>query len=64
MLGQLSAIAEFFRRTEPGSPLSYTLEEAVRRARMTLPDLLAEVVADERARGEILTALGIRPPQA
>ncbi|MDO9712940.1 type VI secretion system protein TssA [Paracraurococcus lichenis] len=64
MLRQLSTIADFFRRTEPTSPLSYTLEEAVRRARMSWPELLAEVVADERARGEILTALGIRPPQA
>ena len=63
LLRQLSAIAEAFRRTEPTSPLPYTLEEAVRRARMTWPELLAEVVADERARAEILTALGIRPPQ-
>ena len=55
-------IANFFRRTEPHSPLSYTLDEAVRRGRMTWPELLAEVVADMDARNSILTTLGIRPP--
>ena len=45
-LRALGEIADFFRRTEPHSPLSYTLDEAVRRGRMTWPELLAEVVAD------------------
>lgn len=34
-LRELDRIAEYFRRTEPHSPLAYTLEEAVRRGRMT-----------------------------
>jgi carbamoyltransferase len=54
-------VAEFFRRTEPHSPLSYTLEEAVRRGRMTLAELLAEVMPDEEARHAMLSRLGIRP---
>ena len=37
----LGEIANFFRRTEPHSPLSYTLDEAVRRGRMSWPELLA-----------------------
>ncbi len=61
-LRALGEIASFFRRTEPHSPLSYTLDEAVRRGRMTLPDLLAELVADTDARNAILNSLGIRPP--
>lgn len=61
-LRALTEIANFFRRTEPHSPLSYTLDEAVRRGRMTWPELLAEVVADMDARNSILTTLGIRPP--
>jgi len=61
-LRALGEIANFFRRTEPHSPLSYTLDEAVRRGRMTLPDLLAELVADTDARNAILNSLGIRPP--
>jgi type VI secretion system protein ImpA len=59
---QLERIAEFFRKTEPHSPLAYTLTDAVRRGRMPLPDLLAEVLGDETARTAMLTALGIRPP--
>ena len=55
-------VANFFRRTEPHSPLSYTLDEAVRRGRMTWPELLAEVVADTDTRNTILNTLGIRPP--
>jgi type VI secretion system protein ImpA len=63
-LRQLERLAEFFRRTEPHSPLAYTLEEAVRRGRMTLPELLEEVLGDESARTAMLTALGIRPQSA
>lgn len=61
-LRSLAAIADFFRRTEPLSPLSYTLQEAVRRARMNWPELLEEIVPDAGLRGQILTSLGIRPP--
>jgi type VI secretion system protein ImpA len=62
MLRELVRIAEFFKRTEPQSPLAYTLEEAVRRARLTWPELLAEVVGDEATRNGMLNMLGIRPP--
>jgi type VI secretion system protein ImpA len=61
-LHALGQIADFFRRSEPHSPLSYTLDEAVRRGRMTWPELLAEVVADTDTRNTILNTLGIRPP--
>jgi type VI secretion system protein ImpA len=61
-LRSLAAIAEFFRRTEPLSPLSYTLQEAVRRARMSWPELLEEIVPDMSLRAQILISLGIRPP--
>lgn len=63
-LRELGRIAEYFRATEPHSPLSYTLEEAVRRGRMTLPELLAEIIPDEEARGAMLSRLGIRPGAA
>ena len=36
MLKELGRIADYFRRTEPHSPLAYTLEEAVRRGRLHL----------------------------
>lgn len=60
-LKMLEQIAEFFQRTEPHSFLAYTLADAARRGRMTLPELLAEVLADDGARTAMLTALGIRP---
>jgi type VI secretion system protein ImpA len=58
----LGEIADFFRRTEPHSPLAYTLQEAVRRGRLTWPELLAEIVPDAAARAAILSSLGIHPP--
>lgn len=61
MLRQLGEIAAFFRRTEPQSPIALTLEEAVRRARLSWPDLLAEILPDEGTRQAMLIALGIRP---
>jgi type VI secretion system protein ImpA len=60
-LRQLDRIADYFRRTEPHSPLAYTLEEAVRRGRMSLEELLIEVLPDEDTRNGMLSRLGIRP---
>jgi len=61
-LKTLETIATFFRRTEPASPLAYTLDDAIRRAKLTWPELLEEVVPDANVRQAILTSLGIRPP--
>ncbi len=61
MLRELERIADFFRRTEPHSPLAYTLEEAIRRGRLTWPELLTEVVPDDKVRSAMLVMLGIRP---
>lgn len=59
-LAELVRIGAYFRKTEPHSPISYTLEEAVRRARMTLPELLAELAEDPTHIQRILMAAGIR----
>ncbi len=61
-LRQLSEIAGWFMRNEPGSPIGFTLEEAVRRARLGWPELVAELVADETARRSLLTSVGLKPP--
>ena len=58
-LRQLGEITAFFRRTEPHSPLAYTLEDAVRRARLSWPEWLEEVVPDQQQRQQILMRLGI-----
>ena len=62
MVALLAQIAEFFQRTEPHSPLAYTLKDAVRRGRMTWPELLEEMVPDPGLRSVILSSFGIRPP--
>lgn len=60
-LAELVRIAGYFRNTEPHSPISYTLEDAVRRARLTLPELLAELAEDPAHIQRILMAAGIKP---
>ena len=60
-LRDLDRIAEYFRRTEPHSPLAYTLDEAVRRGRMSFFELLAEVLPDADTRRGIFQRLGMRP---
>ena len=52
--------AEFFKRTEPHSPVSYTLEQAVRWGRMSLPELLEELIQDSSAREQLCKLVGIR----
>ncbi|WP_119459039.1 type VI secretion system protein TssA [Rhodospirillaceae bacterium SYSU D60014] len=59
----LLKVAEFFRQTEPHSPISYTLEEVVRRGRMPLPELLGELISDSEARRTFFLTAGIKPPQ-
>lgn len=59
----LERVASFFRRAEPHSPISYTIDEIVRRGRMPLSDLLTEVLPDETARHDVLRRLGIEPGQ-
>jgi len=60
-LKQLDEVAEFFRKTEPHSPVAYTLDEAMRRARLTWPEWLAEAVPDKQMRDAIRSRLGLRP---
>ena len=59
-LASLTEIADYFRRTEPQSPLAYTIDEAIRRGRLTWPELIAELVKDDQVRVNILTSLGIK----
>lgn len=63
-LRQLTEIAAWFKRNEPSSPIGFTLDEAVRRARLGWPELVAELVSDETARHSLLSSAGIKPPAA
>ena len=55
----LLRVADFFRRTEPHSPVSYALEQAVRWGRMPLPELLRDLVSEETVRENVFRRLGI-----
>ena len=59
-LAMLSEIADWFRKNEPQSPLAYTIDDAIRRGRLTWPELLAELVSDDATRRNILSSLGIK----
>ncbi|MBK1836604.1 type VI secretion system protein TssA [Azospirillum sp. YIM B02556] len=58
----LLQVADFFRKTEPHSPISYTLEEVVRRGRMSLQELLQELITDEEIRRQFFIASGAKAP--
>ena len=55
----LLKVSDFFKRTEPHSPISYNLNQAVKWGRMSLPELLGELIPDERAREEYCKLAGI-----
>jgi type VI secretion system protein ImpA len=57
----LLKVAEYFRKTEPHSPVSYSLEQAIRWTRMSLPELLAQLIPDESARNEYFRLTGVIP---
>ncbi len=59
----LLQVAEYFKRSEPHSPVAYALEQAVRWGRMPLPELLTELIPEQSARDQIFKIVGIKPPE-
>ncbi|TWU45186.1 hypothetical protein Q31b_03570 [Novipirellula aureliae] len=55
--------SEFFRKTEPHSPVSYMLQQAVRFGRMELPDLLQELITDEEVLKRFAERTGVEIKQ-
>ncbi|QDV25566.1 type VI secretion system protein TssA [Aureliella helgolandensis] len=60
-LQHLLRVADFFRKSEPHSPVSYALEQAVRWGRMPLPDLLQDLVSDSDVLAQVFKRMGIAP---
>ncbi|WP_413112323.1 type VI secretion system protein TssA [Thaumasiovibrio sp. DFM-14] len=56
---QLIKIADFFRQTEPHSPVSYSIDQIVRWCDMSLPELLAELIDSGDAREGYFRLVGI-----
>src|SRR5512135_344351 len=59
----LLKVAEYFRHAEPHSIVSYALEQVVHWGRLSLPELLTELIPDEAPRKNIFKQVGIKPPE-
>ncbi len=55
----LLEIGDYFLVNEPHSPISYLIKKVVRWGKMPLPDLLKELITDERVRNESFILTGI-----
>ncbi len=55
----LTAIASFFLRTEPHSPVGYLVERAIRWSRLSLTELLEEMLQDTAVMAKVKNTLGI-----
>ncbi len=56
---QLHHIAQFFRATEPHSPVSYAIDKAVKWGRMSLGDLMKELIPDNNSRDTYSSLTGV-----
>lgn len=63
-LRRLTEVAEYFRRTEPHSPVAYLVDRSVRWGNMTLDQWLQEMVKDETTLHNLRETLGVNvePP--
>lgn len=58
-LKQLERVADFFRRTEPHSPVSYLVQRAARWGQMPLEEWLQEVIKNTDVLSEVKETLGL-----
>lgn len=59
---QLMEISQFFRKTEPHSPISYVLQKAVKWGNMSLGELMAELITDQSSRDHFCDLTGVETP--
>lgn len=57
---QLLEIADFFRKTEPHSPISYVIEKAVKWGNMPLNELIIELIPDSSSREQFSALTGVK----
>ena len=63
-LRRLREVADFFRRTEPHSPVAYLADKAARWGDLPLHEWLRTVVKDPAALAMFDDMLGVEPPPA
>lgn len=51
--------ADFFRRTEPHSPISYMLERIVRWGKLPFPELLKELISNQQIWNNVCQLMGV-----
>ena len=61
-LRQLQMVADFFRRTEPHSPVAYLADKAIKWGEMPLHRWLGEVVKDPASMAHLQELLGLAAP--
>jgi type VI secretion system protein ImpA len=61
-LRRLEALATYFRRTEPHSPVSYLVQRAVRWGEMPLEAWLQDVINDDTVLSRVRETLGLKDP--
>jgi type VI secretion system protein ImpA len=59
-LRRLSAVADYFRRTEPHSPVAYLVQRAMRWGEMPLEEWLRDVIANEDVLARVHETLGLK----
>jgi type VI secretion system protein ImpA len=57
---RLAAVAEYFRRAEPHSPIAYLVQRAVRWGEMPLEEWLRDVIHDDNVLGQLRETLGLK----
>ena len=62
-LAQLRQVADFFRRTEPHSPVAYLADKAAQWGDMPLHAWLRSVMREPSALAHLEELLGIEPPR-
>ena len=60
----LKKVADYFRRAEPHSVVSYALEQVIEWGRKPLPELLSELISIDDSRRELFKLVGIKPPES
>ena len=59
-LHRLAAVADYFRRTEPHSPVAYLVQRAVRWGEMPLEEWLRDVIPNEDVLARVHETLGLK----
>ncbi len=61
-LRRLAEVSEFFRRTEPHSPVAYLVQRAIKWGQMPLENWLQDVIKDDVVLGHLRETLGLNTP--